>query len=153
MVPLEDDLKALELYLEMEQLRLNHSFEFSIQHDRIDTENVHVPPLLIQPFVENSIWHGITSLGSGGWVRIALNMDKEVLKCLIEDNGRPKEQPQVEQVKKKSMGLDLVKKRLVMLEKLFGKRYTFKIKPRPGDKKTPYGTRVELILPYESTMT
>ncbi len=144
---------ALELYLEMEQLRLNHSFEFSIECEGMDTEDVLVPPLLIQPFVENSIWHGLANLGSEGWVKIELKMQGKTLKCIIEDNGRVKKQPQIEGVKTKSLGLDLIRKRLAMLEKLHENHYTFTINPKQSEAGGTGGTRVELFMPYESTTT
>ena len=66
-VTLEDDLKALELYMQLEALRLKNKFTYEIKVDEnIDCENTLVPPLILQPFVENSIWHGIakrTALG------------------------------------------------------------------------------------------
>ena len=59
-VTLEDDLKALELYMQLEALRLKNKFTYEIKVDEnIDCENTLVPPLILQPFVENSIWHGI----------------------------------------------------------------------------------------------
>ncbi|MBN8787110.1 MAG: histidine kinase, partial [Terrimonas sp.] len=59
-VSLSEDLKALQLYMELEAIRMNHKFSYEIKvSDAIDQENTLVPPLLLQPFVENSIWHGI----------------------------------------------------------------------------------------------
>ena len=59
-IPLADDLKALELYMQLECFRLKNKFNYEIKIDEnIDKENTLIPPLILQPFVENSIWHGI----------------------------------------------------------------------------------------------
>lgn len=143
MAPLEDDLKALELYLEMEKLRLNHSFEYHIKLDNIEAHTISVPPLLIQPFVENSIWHGLANHGSGGKIDIQLCMENERLFCSIEDNGADKKPNTDRGFKTKSMGLELISRRLDLYENLHKERYTFSI------ESLSQGTRVKLELPYE----
>ena len=149
MVQMEDDLKALELYIQLEQLRLNHSFAYNIDTENVDIENVYIPPLLIQPFVENAIWHGITGLRERGSINIDIFMEGEVLTCIIEDNGKPKEYKSNQGTKSKSMGLDLIRKRLDLLQNLHGTRYDFSIEDRIDKHQHQSGKRVRLTLPYE----
>ncbi len=74
-IPLEEDMKALELYMQLEAKRLNNKFTYEIKvADDIDKENTLVPPMIFQPFVENSIWHGIAQKGG---TRTYCNRDKE----------------------------------------------------------------------------
>jgi len=87
-VSLADDLKALELYMQLEALRLNDKFEYEIKVDEeIDQENTMVPPLILQPFVENSIWHGIMSNEGKGKILIEIKKENEMINCMVEDNG------------------------------------------------------------------
>lgn len=89
LISLEDDLKTLELYMQLEANRLDHSFDYEINIDSdIDTENVLVPPLIFQPYIENSIWHGVSGLkDKRGLIRLSFTIEKNALHCRIEDNG------------------------------------------------------------------
>ena len=87
-IPLKEELNTLQLYLEMEKLRCGDLLEYEIQVDReIDQLNTKVPPMVIQPFVENAIWHGILPKKEKGKVKIELKKTNEGLLCNIEDNG------------------------------------------------------------------
>ena len=88
MVSLADDLHALQLYLDLEANRLDNSFshKIDIDHD-IDIHGVFVPPLILQPFVENSIWHGLSKKEKDGEVKISIYKQGNLLKCQITDNG------------------------------------------------------------------
>ena len=87
-VSLSEDLKALELYMQLEALRLNNKFTYEIKvDDMIDKENTMVPPLILQPFVENSIWHGIAKKQGDGNIFIHIKKEGEMVNSIIEDNG------------------------------------------------------------------
>lgn len=134
-VPLADEIEANRNYIQLEQLRLNHSFEFDIQIDpAINTETVYIPPMIIQPFIENSIWHGLNQLGQGGEMTIRfLPYDESHIQCEIEDNGKPaREKSELDLtrvVKKTSMGMALIEERLKIINTLSGSdaRFEFKI--------------------------
>lgn len=154
MIPLADDLQALKLYMQLEQLRMDHSFEFEIttMHD-IDTNAVQVPPLLIQPFVENSIWHGLNNRGKGGMINILIRREGDMLTCIIEDNGREggmKESYDLSNaVKKTSMGMALINERLDVVNQLYNVKAHYTIADTVNDKNEKEGKRVTLLLPYE----
>jgi len=120
-IPLADDLAFIEQYLHIEARRINNAFSFEINVDpSIDTENVLIPPLLLQPFIENSIWHGITPKGNGnkGIIRIVIKKDNDMLVCSVEDNGVGKIRAMSSNTKKrKSMGLELTESRLALLNR------------------------------------
>jgi hypothetical protein len=87
-VTLENELEALELYLEMEALRFENKFTFLIHcAEEVDAKYVDIPPLLIQPYVENAIWHGLLHKEGLGNITIHLQQAGDVLLCTIEDDG------------------------------------------------------------------
>jgi LytS/YehU family sensor histidine kinase len=121
-ISLEDELEMLCLYLEMEKLRFKDSFDYSITFtNSIEAGNVFVPPLLLQPFVENAIWHGLMHKDGQGHLEIELSIDKKILTCNIIDNGvgrsKAAEYKSKSVEKVKSMGLQITTQRLALLNK------------------------------------
>lgn len=88
-ISLKEDLQMLELYLTMEKVRTNEMVNYEIQIDEgIDLQNTKIAPMLIQPFVENAIWHGILPNKKKGTVKIELNKKGDhMIQCIIKDNG------------------------------------------------------------------
>jgi LytS/YehU family sensor histidine kinase len=93
-IPLRDELEALKLYLELEALRLQDKFTFNIDYQNNETIlDVKIPTLMIQPFVENAIWHGIMlKPDKSGHIQITIRDMETSLLCTIEDNGIGREQ-------------------------------------------------------------
>jgi len=154
MIPLVDDIYALRLYMQLEQLRMNHSFDFDINVcSGIDAEATQVPPLLIQPFVENSIWHGLNHRGPGGKININIARGENMLTCTIEDNGHEgglKEDFDLSHsVKKTSLGMALIHERLDVVNHLYHTKANFTMTQLLNDKNENEGKRVTLELPYE----
>ena len=95
LIALEDELQMLRLYLDMERLRFKDSFDYRIAFlNTMDGDNIFIPPLLLQPFCENAIWHGLMHLPAGrqgkdgqGRLDIELSMNDNILNCVITDNG------------------------------------------------------------------
>jgi streptogramin lyase len=119
-IPLEDELDMLRLYLEMETLRFKGGFKYYIhKEEKIDSSAIFIPPLLIQPFVENAIWHGLLHKAAPGRLDISVKVEKNILICIIEDNGvgrsfaRVSESKSVE--KKKSLGIQITRERLSLI--------------------------------------
>jgi len=87
-VTLEEELDLMRLYLDIELLRMKDKLSYTIQVDpEVDGSNVLVPSLFLQPFIENSIGHGITKNPSGGKVDIRIERREQELVCIVEDNG------------------------------------------------------------------
>ncbi|KAA9039409.1 tetratricopeptide repeat protein [Ginsengibacter hankyongi] len=87
-VRLADDLNALELYMQLESMRMQNKFSYEIKVDEdIDRENTLIPPLILQPFVENSIWHGISKKQGAGKILVSIHKEGNMINCVVEDNG------------------------------------------------------------------
>ncbi len=145
-IPLEEDLKFLELYLQVETKRQPGKFSYHIQVDEgLDVENTLVPPLLLQPFIENSIWHGFRDKDGIGQIQITINENQDMLICSIEDNGRGIEHITNGNESKKSFGVSITENRLKILNKQKNKEGRLQVIDL-GEQK---GTRVEISLPLE----
>jgi hypothetical protein len=157
MITLEDDLQMLRLYLEMEQMRFKDAFEFSITYRNvIDDDNIFIPPLLIQPFCENAIWHGLMHKDGTGKLEISLGLENNILHCIITDNGVGREK--AEEIKsksaekEKSMGLKITTDRLALLNKEKGVNTSYKIEDLYDENGNAAGTRVELMICFKETI-
>jgi len=154
MVSLADDLEALRAYMELERLRLQLSFDFEINTNEIpDTYAINIPPMIMQPFVENSIWHGLNSKGHGGHIKISVSKKGDLMHCLVEDNGRRKHASTGDDlssgIKKTSMGMALIKDRLAIISSIYRVNAGFKMEDCMSDPTPKEGTRITLVLPFE----
>ncbi|HTH54728.1 MAG TPA: histidine kinase [Cyclobacteriaceae bacterium] len=87
-ITLEQELNALKLYIELEALRFNNKFSYNlIINDKVDSTIIGVPPMVIQPFIENAIWHGLLHKDSAGLLQIFIDPFDEGVQCIILDNG------------------------------------------------------------------
>jgi LytS/YehU family sensor histidine kinase len=151
-VPLKDDLEALELYIQLEQMRLDHKFDYRIAIDEyIDTNTFFVPPLIMQPFVENSIWHGLSGKENGGLINIRIELQENMLKYILEDNGsmvsNPNNLNEIQKLKKSSIGIAATKERLDLLHHKNKGHANFTMTDLMDKNNTYCGKRIELKLP------
>ncbi|MCU0407719.1 MAG: tetratricopeptide repeat protein, partial [Bacteroidales bacterium] len=154
-VPLRDELDALNLYLELETIRFKNKFDYRITvDDEIDTLLYKVPTMLIQPYVENSICHGLMPSESKGTVKIDLKLEKEHIRCTIEDNGIGREAAQFRKSKNgenhNSLGTQIVASRLELVNALYGTSLMTTYTDLKNDNGEPCGTRVEILIPILS---
>jgi len=151
-VPLRDELDALNLYLELECLRFKDKFEFRISvDDEIDPIMYKVPTMLIQPYVENSICHGLIPMEKKGFVHIDLKLSDGHLVCTIEDNGIGREAA-CEQKKKRetnhnSLGTRITASRLDLVNALYGTTLNTVYTDLKNERGEAEGTRVEIHIP------
>jgi tetratricopeptide (TPR) repeat protein len=153
-INLEDELEMLSLYLDMEKLRFKDSFDYNINFtNNIDAGNVFVPPLLLQPFAENAIWHGLMHKEGQGHLEIKLSIDKKILTCAIIDNGvgrnKAAEIKSKSAEKQKSMGLQITRERLALLNKNHDEQTFFDIEDITDNGGKSAGTRVILKMNYK----
>ncbi len=129
-------------------------FQYTIQCDEaIDTESVKIPPMLMQPFVENAIWHGLMHIERDGLLNITLSLQDSLLYCTISDNGIGREEAAALKSKgaapKISLGMQITANRLKLLNN--GKNEGFLLKvidmKKPDD--TSVGTKVILTIPVQ----
>jgi len=113
-VPLEQEIEALENYLVLQQMRFENSFSFKItQPGDLEADAISVPPMLIQPFVENAILHGVDMKSQDGFVHINFLADDRVLEVSITDSGRT--QPLVKADGHRSLSGMISRERLALL--------------------------------------
>ena len=85
---IQDEIDMLTLYLKLESIRFRGKFDYNITvNERVDPFLFKIPSLLIQPFVENSLWHGIQNKEGKGRIQIAFDLSEKSIFCAIEDNG------------------------------------------------------------------
>ena len=143
-ITLNEDLKLMELYIQIETLRLKKKLSYKIKIDKdIDTVNTLVPPLILQPFIENSIWHGIGKKGSNGHIQIEINKENETLVCIVEDDGIGRREMTNIKPDNTSLGIKITKSRLDIINQLKETNGNIKM----FDK--VQGLKVELKLPLE----
>ena len=143
-VSLYDDLKGLELYMQLEALRLNNKFTYEIHvAENIDQENTLIPPLILQPFVENSIWHGLSQKTGMGKILIKIKRQDEMLNCVVEDDGLGRNQTTNSVTTNKSLGMKITKARIDIINKIKNSTAAIELKDLAE------GMRVELRLPFE----
>ena len=152
-VSLKNELATLKAYIQLEALRFKEDVNFKIDiQDSIDLENTYLPSMVLQPFVENAIWHGLRHKKETAARRISIviRKEKEQLLCLIEDNGvgRQKafELQQKSILKRKSLGVKITEDRLRLLSKELQKQLV-RITDLKDQTGTALGTRVEVSIP------
>lgn len=151
LISLEAEIEALMLYLDLESLRFENHFIYSLTMDKeIDSEMIKVPPLIIQPFVENAIWHGLMHKEERGRLELKLNLSEEFLFCTILDDGIGRKKS--EEIKNKSkgeyrsMGQELTASRISLMSKM-DLRDIISINDLVLENGEPGGTEVIIKIP------
>ena len=150
-INLEEEIDRLKNYLDLEKLRMDNKFDYIIDADeKLEADEILIPSMIIQPFVENAIWHGISTLAEKGLITIKFRkMDEKSLKIIIKDNGvgmKKSRSYTSEGEKHIHMGIEMTRRRLELL----GKKYSIDTSieccevspglPNPG-------TRIVLVVP------
>ena len=153
-ITLENELEALRLYLDLERLRFKNAFNYSITCiNTIDINTVYIPPMLIQPFAENAIWHGLMHKKGTGCLEIQLCAEDKKLSCTIIDNGVGRNMAGVlnsrSAEKTKSMGVEITAGRLALLNKSKNEAAVFNIEDLIDNEGNGCGTKVVLTMPYK----
>ncbi len=151
-IPLSNELEALRLYVELEALRFDQQFNFRLKVDEtVQTEFIEVPPMVIQPFVENAIWHGLLHKEGQGNLRVSVAIENNDLICEVEDDGIGRECAAALKSKsatrEKSMGMDITRNRLTHMKQSGegGRRLeVFDLTSATG---SPSGTLVRIRIP------
>lgn len=154
LILLKDEIEMLRLYLEMEQLRFKNAFDYSITYtNSIDPEIIFIPSLLLQPFCENAIWHGLMHKEGHGQLDIAMSMQDNMLNCTITDNGigriKASEFKSRSGEGQKSFGLKITAERLALVNKEKGVKTNYEIEDVLDEKGSIAGTKVILSIRYK----
>jgi tetratricopeptide (TPR) repeat protein len=153
LIPIDKEIESLQNYLELEQLRFNNKFNFSIFKSKEIEDDMALPPLLLQPFVENAIIHGVIPKKELGLITIRFEIHQESLMCTVEDNGigfqQSKALKENSVVAHKSMALDITQKRLEMIESVTFQKTSVKMEEIKNSVGEIQGTKATLILPIQ----
>lgn len=154
-VPLKQELQLLDYYLSLEVIRLDGKMTYSIEvSPEIDAMSTMVPSMLIQPYVENAVWHGITPKKGNGHITISITRSKkQYLFVKIEDDGVGMKHSKATAKKQqhKSRGVNITRERLEIIEKLTGKPVQCDVIPLYNESGISIGTRVEMIIPVDQS--
>lgn len=159
-VTLANELEQLTLYLELEQLRFGDKFDFAVETDpALSPAHVTLPPMILQPYLENAILHGFAHKRSRGFLSLSVRQDGTSLVCEIDDDGVGRQRAQ--QLKSqsptarshRSVGLQVTEERLQLLSRRTGQPARVEVLDKVLPNGEPAGTRVLVRLPlvYEKS--
>lgn len=147
-VTLNNEVEQLKKYLDLEHLRFNEKFDYEITiDDALDGDAVLVPNMLLQPHLENAIWHGLRYKEGKGFLKLDFKLKNNMVKVIVDDNGigltKSKELKTTNQKVHESRGMTNTRERISLLNELYKKNISLKI----SEKKTPKRAR-ELKLAF-----
>lgn len=154
-ISLDQEIEAMEYYMDLQRLRFNEKFEYHIiTEGDLMPESIKIPPMLIQPFIENAIEHGLQHMDGKGELLLSIEMPDVYLKIIIEDNGIGREEAMKLQQKKsrlhKSLGMEIMRKRIAALNLIMDKKISLNILDLKDAGGTGIGTRVTIYIPHRS---
>lgn len=148
-IPLAKEIELLELYVKLEYNRFKDKFDYTVEVDKsIDLDQFSIPPMLLQPYIENAIWHGLRYKKEMGMLSISITQkDTETVHICIQDDGvgrkKSMELKTKNQLKQKSKGMSTIQNRVEILNNMYGDRISVAISDLAEDGT---GTKVELLL-------
>jgi ligand-binding sensor domain-containing protein len=152
LVPLDKELELITLYIEMENLRFTGRFSWEIKIDpAVDPSSIAIPPMILQPYIENAIWHGLMNLHhDNGELSIVIEPEGDDLLIRIEDNGIGREaaarMKSKQAVKHKSFGMALTSERLKLFQHQSGRNIKVTVEDLVLANGSPGGTAVIITL-------
>ena len=152
LITLEQELEAINLYLEIEQLRFEGKFSFEIEIDeQVQLSSIQIPPLIIQPYIENAIWHGLMNKVEVGHLFLHIKNSGNQVQCIIEDDGIGRkaaaEMNTGKGMQKQSLGTQITKDRLKYIEEMYGIQTNVEILDLVHMDGSAAGTRVTIDIP------
>ena len=149
-ISLEDEIETLEFYIKLEQLRFKDAFTYKFNiDDKINLQLVKLPPMLIQPYVENAIWHGLLNKEGPGELIISIQMISEEVRISIKDNGIGRKASKAlkkSRSPKQSIGMSLTRNRMDLFNDFYNSNTSVSI----IDLENPTGTEVIISFPMNN---
>ena len=152
-ISLAEELETMTTYMTIENMRFSNEIDFKINvADDIDSKKIRVPSLILQPFIENSLWHGLSSKLSDKKIIIDIkNTIPDYVSISITDNGVgrkiSKERKLKETFKRRSVGIEITKERLFSFAKRFNRSFELKIEDLYDEQNVASGTKIILNIP------
>jgi len=150
---LAEEIDTLKLYIDIENIRFQNEIESSFTiEEKLNLNTIKIPTLILQPFIENAIWHGLSSKKGAKTIEISLKKESNsYLKITIEDNGigrkKSSEIKKNKVHKKESIGIELTEERLRNFTKNYKLSYTLEYEDLYNDSNNTFGTKVTLKIP------
>jgi hypothetical protein len=152
-VSVAEEIKVLQLYLDIEKVRFNDDFEYEISTSDFDSDSFRIPSLLLQPYVENAIKHGLLHKTGPKRLNISFNKEPQTMRIIISDNGiGRKKSMELNAIKNKkhySFATQAIEKRVKLLNEFTGKEITVEYVDEAPDSERVTGTTVILKIPIE----
>ncbi len=148
-IPVQDELKALRYYMDLEKLRFNDKFDYTIEIDpEVDEEFMEIPTMIIQPYIENAIIHGLVHKTGKGFIRVKVCLEGDHILWIIEDNGigrrRAMEIQKESGLHHESRGMLITRERLDVLNKMNQENFSVRVIDLTDNEGKASGTRVEV---------
>ncbi|MBX2923825.1 MAG: histidine kinase [Chitinophagaceae bacterium] len=152
-VSLEDEIFCLRLYMDLEALRFEPPFKYEIHYNGSDAAAIMIPTLLMQPFVENAIWHGLRGKEHEGKIDISIHRQENILLCRICDNGIGRAAASKEKIntEKKSFGINLTQHRLQLINFNSQNEPAITFSDLANENGQCAGTCVDISIPVKET--
>lgn len=149
-ISFEEEMQLLQLYLKLEHLRFRDKFEYTFTQDEDLNKQIEIPPMLIQPFVENAVWHGLRYKADKGVLLVDVAAEDDHILVTVQDNGigrdRSKELKTKNQNQYRSTGLRNAQERIQLINQLYGKSYELSVEDAHDDGDV--GTLVQIKIPH-----
>lgn len=157
-ISLAEELEIMRLYVSIENIRFEDDINFDvIVPPELNTDTVQLPSMILQPFIENAIWHGLPSKKGKKRIRLEFSSDENCLHITIEDNGigrkRANELKQQKVHKNTSVGINLIKERLKNFSRDNSARHSLKIVDLYNEQGEPAGTKIVLKIPLKQNFS
>ncbi len=152
-ISLADELETVELYMNIENIRFSNEINFNIHiKDDIDTHNIKIPSLILQPFLENALWHGLSSKDGSKNIDLEIKKGKNgFIEIVITDNGVGRDAAEKikdnKLLKRKSVGIDITKERLANFSRDYENYFHVDIIDKFDDNTKPIGTQIVIYIP------
>jgi LytS/YehU family sensor histidine kinase len=151
-ISLKEEIDALLLYIDLEKLRFEESFKFNcIIDENVDTEDVQIPPMILQPYVENAIWHGLMHKEEPGHLILEISRRNSSTVCIIDDDGvgwaAAQRLKSNSATRYKSMGLGITKDRIAIHNRMNELGIKVDIEDKTDEQDQAEGTRIIISIP------
>ncbi len=151
-IPLAKEIELLKCYVELEQFRFEDKFDFTVFVDPEIKNNITIPPMLIQPHIENAILHGLNTKSGKGNLELKITSVNNNIICEIRDDGigREKAMQQQNETNHKSMATDITNKRLEIINQNNSNPIQLTIEDLKNAEGSALGTSVKLTIPFQT---
>jgi len=156
-ITLQEELDTLILYIELEQMRFDYKFSFHCEVDEhIQLDQIMIPPMLLQPFVENAIWHGLMHKKEEGHLMLRFAPVEKMIDCIIEDDGvgrvKAAEMKSLSANPYKSMGMGITRDRIEIMNSMDALGISVRVIDKTNGLDRSIGTQVTVRIPGPSTI-